>query len=552
MKFARSAVWVFSGLILVASGVYAQEAATQNVSSKTKASVKKPSDKSSKKKVAKKSAKPDARALQAQREAEARAKAEQEARQRAEAEQQARQRAEAEQQTRQRAEAEAGKQAELEVREKLLRDAEALMKNGKPADAYTLLEPLEFDRSGEVRFDYLLGIAALDSGKPDKATLAFERVLAVDANFAGARLDMARAYYQLGDLPRAKTEFETVLKQNPPEAARVTIQKYLEAIATAVQAKQTRISGYVEGTVGHDTNANSATSQTTIPVSGFSYTLSPDSRKTPDNYLGFAAGGEVSHSLNANWGVYAGIDLRRRGNMVQTIYDLLSTDGRAGVMYAEVQNAYKLTLTTGQAYTANTMRRDSVGASAEWLHTFSPSNQMNVFGQYGRYRGVGFPPSSPTTDARIEGNTDQVILGAGWVHVMADGKQALFGSVYAGKELDVAPVISAGLPNGGRRDGKKTFEGLRVGGQSAITEQMDVFASLGWQHAVYGNKPNSLVPNGDSRKEYLYDLSVGANWRVDKLWSVRPLVAISKKNSNAGVFAFDRTDVSLTVRRDFR
>ncbi|NNM80359.1 MAG: hypothetical protein HKM01_07890, partial [Gallionella sp.] len=77
------------------------------------------------------------------------------------------------------------------AREQVLRDAEALMRAGKPAEAYALLEPLEFERSGEVRFDYLLGIAALDSGKPDKATLAFERVLAVNPNYTAARLDMA-------------------------------------------------------------------------------------------------------------------------------------------------------------------------------------------------------------------------------------------------------------------------------------------------------------------------------------------------------------------------
>src|SRR5450759_1837094 len=119
MKFAKSAGWVLLGLMLAASGVYAQEVGLK-----------------------------------------------------------ARQRAEP-----------AQKPAESEAREKPLRDAEALMKAGRPADAYNLLEPLEFERSGEVRFDYLIGIAALDSGKPDKATLAFERVLAVNPNYAGARLD---------------------------------------------------------------------------------------------------------------------------------------------------------------------------------------------------------------------------------------------------------------------------------------------------------------------------------------------------------------------------
>ena len=50
--------------------------------------------------------------------------------------------------------------------------ADALMKQGKAAEAYSLLQPFEFEQSGNIKFDYLLGIAALDSGKPDKATLA--------------------------------------------------------------------------------------------------------------------------------------------------------------------------------------------------------------------------------------------------------------------------------------------------------------------------------------------------------------------------------------------
>lgn len=457
--------------------------------------------------------------------------------------------------SRKRAEAEAKKQAELEAREKPLLDADALIKNGKPADAYALLEPLEFDRSGEVRFDYLLGIAALDSGKPDKATLAFERVLAVDPNFAGARLDMARAYYQLGDLPRAKTEFEAVIKQNPPEAARATIQKYLDAIAAYEQSQQTRITGYIEGMVGHDSNiANSSTQTFTFspssPWSGlFPGNQLPPATKLTGTYEGINAGGEISHNLNASWGVYAGGDLRQHGNMTQTAYDTISTDGRIGVMYNENQDTYKLSLTGGQLYTANSMRRDSMGLNAEWQHVFSPANQMSAFAQYGESRAAGVPPTSPTTDARIEGNTDQVVVGGGWVHIMADGKQALFGSIYAGKELDVAPVVSVGLPNGGRADGKKRFEGLRVGGQTAITDQMEGAASFGWQSATYGNLNNLIMAN---RSENLYDLSIGTSWHLDKFWILKPQIAFSRKNSNITLYSFDRTDVSLTIRRDFK
>lgn len=446
-------------------------------------------------------------------------------------------------------------QSTLDARDQPLRDAEALIKNGNPAAAYTLLKPLEFERSGEIRFDYLFGIAALDSGHADKATLAFERVLTMDPNFAGARLDMARAYYQLGDLPRAKTEFETVLGQNPPELAKATIQKYLDAIASHEQAKKTRLSAYVEGVAGHDSNiANSSTQTFTFAANSpwgglFPGNQLPPGAKLAGAYEGVNAGAEVNHSLNANWGVYAGADLRQHGNMTQTAYDTISTDGRVGVTYAHEQNVYKLSLSLGQLYTANSMRRDSLGVGGEWQHAFSPANQMSTFIQYAQNRAAGFPPTSPGTDARIEGNTDQVVVGAGWVHIMTGGKHALFGSIYAGNELDVAPVVSPGLPNGGRTDGKKRFEGLRMGGQAAIAEQLDVIASASWQAANYGKLNNLIMSN---RSEKLYDLTVAANWHPDKLWTVKPQIAFSRKHSNLSLYSFDRTDVSLTIRRDFK
>ncbi|BBI99990.1 hypothetical protein FGKAn22_16830 [Ferrigenium kumadai] len=531
MKLACAAGWVLSGLVLAMSGAYAQEPAGTAVGGKAKVSKKARA-------AAKKSVQPDARTLRVQREAEARAKAVLEARQRAEAE--------------------AKRLAEIEAREKPLRNADELIKGGKPAEAYLLLEPLEFERSGEVRFDYLLGIAALDSGKPDKATLAFERVLAVDPNFAGARLDMARAYYQLGDLPRAKTEFETVMGQNPPEAAKATIQKYLDAIAAYEEAKKTHMSAYLEGVVGNDSNVNTGTGST-ISVSSLSpglaalitaITGNPNPQIPPsqrrDNYLGVNAGGEISRSIGANWLVYGGADVRQHGNMVATPYDTTSTEGRAGVMYAKEQNAYKLTLVGGQAYSANSMRRDSVGANAEWQHTFSPANQLNTFAQYARNRAVGSPPTAPGTDARTTGNTDLVLAGAGWLHIMADGKKAVFASAYTGKELDVVPVNVIQPP-----DGKKRFDGVRVGGQVAFTDQVDGFSSLGWQHAVY-SKPNAFIVNNGNRDEYQYDLIVGANWRLDKLWSVKPQAWFSRKSSNLAIYSYDRTDISLTLRRDFK
>ena len=58
-------------------------------------------------------------------------------------------------------------------------DAKALLQQGKAKQAMELLEQQLPQMAENVEFNYLLGIASLDAGKPGKAVFAFERVLAL-------------------------------------------------------------------------------------------------------------------------------------------------------------------------------------------------------------------------------------------------------------------------------------------------------------------------------------------------------------------------------------
>lgn len=433
--------------------------------------------------------------------------------------------------------------AGIDSYEKLLRDADALIRSGKPADAYNLLEPLEFEHSGEVRFDYLIGIAALDSGKPDKATLAFERVLAVNPDFAAARLDMARAYYQLGDLQRARTEFTAALEQNPSDTARANIRKYLDAIDTQKEGKRTRASGYVEGSIGRDSNVNFSDSHPQIFVDRFATIATLDSTnvKAADNYYAAAAGGEIIHDLNPDWGVYASGDLRKRGNNTRKQFDSLGLDARAGVIFEAKANRLRVGVLGGRYNLGGLHNSDTTGLKGEWRHVFSPSNQLNAFAQSVQYRYV---------DIVMQPNDfDQHAIGLGWLHVLADGKSSLSGSMHYGTEKDVSPIITVASPSGGRNDGARRFRGLRVGGQSAFTERVALFASAGMQAGDY-NKVNYYFLR--QRNDRLFDLTLGANWHWEKLWTLRPQLSYSRNESNIAIYDYNRMDVSLTVRRDFR
>lgn len=77
--------------------------------------------------------------------------------------------------------------------------------------AYQLLELLEADRAGDVDYDYLLCVAAVESGNSTRCAFALQRVLAINPNHKDARAEMAKAHYLLGEKDAAKAEFNNVL-----------------------------------------------------------------------------------------------------------------------------------------------------------------------------------------------------------------------------------------------------------------------------------------------------------------------------------------------------
>jgi len=430
-----------------------------------------------------------------------------------------------------------------EAREKPLRDAEALMKDGKPAQAYALLEPLEFDRAGEVRFDYLIGIAALDSGKPGKATLAFGRVLAVDPGFAGARVGLARAYYQLGDLSGAKTEFDSLMKQNPPTAIRVLMQQYLDAIAAQEKTKQTRFTAYVEGGVGNDSNVNSSISQSQFSVPYFNdavFTLSPADQRTADQYYTVASGGEITRYLNTSWGLYAGADVRINNYRTLKSYNTQNLDGHGGVIFSKGTNIFHIGVMAGQYELSSARYRNFSGLSADWRHTISLTNQLSMIVQSGRNRFA---------DAALSSNDfNQLTVGSGWLHIMPDWKTALLSSLFWARENEAGPVTLAN-PGGGRADGNKRTLGLRAGIQISLNKITGLFGNLGWQSGSYDKTNASFLRK---RKDRQYDMSVGVNRYLGKGWMLRPQLSYTRNDSNIVIYGYDRMDFSLSVRRNFQ
>lgn len=415
----------------------------------------------------------------------------------------------------------------------LLSAADKLLKSGKAKEAYVLLVPHQSDRAGDQAYDYLLGIAALDSGRPNEAVFAFERVLAVNPNHLQARAEIARAYFATGEVAASQQEFETVQKQNPPKEVNATIQKFLDAIERARAGEKTTMRGYLEAAIGDDSNVNSAMSgnQFAIPAAGgFIFTMGATGVKLHDTFSSVSGGLNVRHPLSPEWAVFGGASFNQRFNSSKDIFETKGMDGNLGVNLTKGDDNYSAAVQLQTFSVDNNRYRDAAGLTAQWLRNLDNSSQASAYLQYTDL-------SYPGQDVR---NADRYVLGGAYARALGGEYTPV---VYVGGYLGEESEQMANVPYLGHQ-----LYGVRAGGELKINPQTTLFASASLEERSYGGQdPLFLV----GRKDTQTDLRVGVSYILAQHWSITPQLGYTRNDSNVIINDYDRTIFSVTLRRDF-
>lgn len=413
--------------------------------------------------------------------------------------------------------------------------AQQLIQTGQAEAAYGQLAPLEFKQAGEPDFDYLLGVAALESGRAERATLAFERVLALDPQHAAARLDIGRAYFALGDYAQAREAFAASRRLNPPQAALTTIDRYLAAIEERGTApRATRVTAYVEAGLGRDSNVSVGPLQDSVYLPSFAATfmLDPLSRQLRDDYRQLALGGELTHVLNERLTAFAGVDLKLRDDRRYSNHDYASADWRAGAQWKAGSDSYRLTAGYNDYRLENDSYRRTHLLGVDWRRNLDERNAVLGFAQYAWLRYVN--------DLLRSNDANQWLLGGGWMgQVPGSEGAALALSAYFGQELE----------NNERPDGSKDIVGVRLAAQKALNGDLDVYTALSVQGGRYARE-NFLFQQ--VRRDTQYDVALGAVWRFAANWSLRPQAAWTHNDSSLTINDYKRYDLGVFLRRDFR
>ena len=409
--------------------------------------------------------------------------------------------------------------------------AKRLLDEKRAKEAFELLEPLAPQRAGNPEFDYLFGLAALDSGDPETAVFAFERVLAVQPNNLQARAEIARAYFVMGERESAKREFETVRRSDVPGDVRATIDRFLDALSRP----QTRFSAFLEGTFGVDSNVNSATSAGTIAIPAIgTVTLGQGLTRLSDTFLGLGAGASVLYPLSAEWSFVGGARANAKlnqGNSPRDQFDIASIDADAGARWSRDKNSVTLGVQVNSFYLDNNRFRDAAGIVGQWQHNLSDTRQVSVFGQWTALR-------YPTQSVR---DADRAIIGVAYAQALQLAySPVVFVSGYFGSEQEKA----AGVPHLGH----DPF-GARAGVQLTLQpERLFLNANASYEERHYGGQEPLF---GIARKDRQTDLRVGLQWKFAPDWSLTPQIAYTDNRSSVTLFKYDRTVTSVSLRREF-
>ena len=408
--------------------------------------------------------------------------------------------------------------------------AKQLLRDRQHKQAYDLLLPQEPARAGDPEFDYLLGIAALDAGDPERAIFALERVLAMQPNNHVARAEIARAYLAVGEREAARREFQTVREQSIPEDAKQTVDRYLSAIAAA---DVTQVQGYFEIGFGHDSNVNSATSNSQIALPGLGgiiATLDPGSTQEAAGFGALAGGVNITHKLSESFAVVGAASATAKIIPEAEDFNTAWIDGSVGGRWSVGKEAITLGV-QGQSFSVDMdTYRQTTGLVAQWQHNFSERHQATLFAQASDLH-------YPTQSIR---DVDRTVVGLAWGRAL-DGTYSpvIFLSGYIGEENPQ----SDGVPHLGHE-----LAGVRLGGQVRIRTGLSLFANLSYEQREYGGvEPVFLVEREDEQA----DATVGVSYLLRPGTTLIAQYAHTDNSSNVVINDFDRKVFSVSLRFNF-
>ena len=410
----------------------------------------------------------------------------------------------------------------------LVRRAMALEEAGKAADAYALLAPAQAARLGDPDFDFALGLAAADTGRPGEAIVAFQRVLAAHPDNARVRAELARVYAEAGDVDTARQTYDTVVNDpSVPDPVRQRLGRLVRQYDRQISGGGA-ISGFVESEAGYDGDVNAATNLTSITLPVFAFlgpaSLNGAARSMDDGFGQVQGGLSAVADLSRQTRAYISALGSWRDNFHSNAFDQGAATLTGGLSHTLAGGPTLSISGQGQRiWLGRHAYRTAYGSIGQATWPVTEGGALSVQAQYFRFDYDG----DPSRDAQR--------YGAGLTYAA----RLWFVGAAGGEERTLrATARHLGYAYGSAQTGTEYPLGPRVA----------LLGSASVEYRRYqGADPLFLKVRSDTQ----IDLSAGVRWVLAEGLSLRPRVTYTRNLSNLALYDYARTTASVAVRYEF-
>jgi hypothetical protein len=410
-------------------------------------------------------------------------------------------------------------------------EIKALMEQGKAAEAYNWGKQFP-DQLGNPQFDFYFGVAAVDAGHAGEGVLALERYLLTFPGSNEARLELARGYFVLGDLVRAREEFEEVSKREPPAPVQATIDRYLDGIRARESTYTPSSLFYLEAGIGFDSNVNGGVGSALLNLPNFGLvTIAPVGTKNGDAYTHLAAGGQITQPVAPGVNLFGAFHGEAKWNWTDTQFRQGNSTGTGGVSVLKNDNLFRTSLAYNTVTVEDERFRNTASLTQEWHHQASELTSVNGSLQYADMR---YNNGNQVRDAEL------------WVGGVGL-RQAFIGKMQ--------PVLQANANYGreanqrNRTDLGRDMSGLRVSLALTPAAKWGVSGGISGQESRYIG-PDLLLSM--KRKDRYNAADFTVSYAYTKNLSLRAELNYSDNKSNIPLYKYDRTVTAFKLRYEFK
>lgn len=368
------------------------------------------------------------------------------------------------------------------------------------------------------------------TAKLSEAVAAFHGILVARPGLVRVRLELARAFFLMGEDSLARRHFETVLAGDIPEAVAANVRRFLNAI----RARKTWHVRFGMG-LAPDSNIGASSGERTVMIDTLfgrlPFTLNDPNEKESGVGLSIWTGGEYQHPLLPSWRLRAGGELSRR-EYRGGAFDRMTLAGHAGPRWLiDARTEASLLLDA---------RRHWSGGKGQYRETGPRIEaQRRLTRRVTAHAGASRHERRYDRSKRFDGPVTGFHGGVSWIAAPT-------------LRLDLSAGLSRERPDKARNN-RNEGRWASLGASWALGWGFTVSGTATLRRTAYDGPQPPFTRAGEKREDETTTWRLSAHNRGLTLWGFSPRVSLVRESreSNAQLHDYERTSGELQFVRLF-